>query len=139
NLLLGDNVEWKQALDVLKLLDEWQDFTVSHMTVLYANGPIASLAASYVLAMRQGPAPEVVVMRNSIASFRELLDHEELPNWAIPFDALTSLDLMQPFTSSATNDIHSWILDPLDSTHAKTAVPPKVKVTTMENFVSSDW
>ena len=148
SLLLGDNVGWKQAFDGLSLLDKWHASIAGHFAALYANGPIAALAASYVVSMRQGAAPEWVVMRNGFTSFRELLDrvptlegkgNNEIPYWSIPFNALSSMDLMHPFESSATNDIHSWILDPLDPVIAKTAVPAKVRVTTTEDFLSSDW
>jgi len=139
NLLLGDNVEWKQAWDVLILLDEWHEFLTNHFTALYANGPVASLAASYVMSMRQGPAPEWLVMRNGFTSFRELLNHPEIPDWSILPGALSSVDLMGPFSASRTNDVAMWIVDPLDPVLAKTTVPAKVKITSMDEFLSSGW
>jgi dienelactone hydrolase len=134
NLLLGDNVVWKEALDTLTLLDEWHDFIVSHVAGIYANGPIAGMAASYATSMRPGPAPEFVILRNGLLTFRELLDHE-VPDWAILPGAMSSVDLMHPFYDASTNDIHSWIIDPL----ANAAVPPKVRVATLEDLLSSEW
>jgi len=134
NLLLGDNVVWKEALDTLTLLDEWHDFIVSHVAGIYANGPIAGMAASYATSMRPGPAPEFVILRNGLLTFRELLDHE-VPDWAILPGAMSSVDLMHPFYDASTNDIHSWIIDPL----ANAAVPPKVRVATLEELLSSEW
>jgi dienelactone hydrolase len=134
NLLLGDNVVWKEALDTLTLLDEWHDFVVSHVAGIYANGPIAGMAASYATSMRPGPAPEFVILRNGLLTFRELLDHE-VPDWAILPGALSSVDLMHPFYDASTNDIHSWIVDPL----AKMPVPPKMRVATLEELLLSEW
>jgi len=134
NLLLGDNVVWKEALDTLTLLDEWHDFIVSHVAGIYANGSTAGMAASYAMLMRLGPAPEFVVLRNGLLTFRDLLDHE-VPDWAILPGALSSVDLMHPFYDASTNDIHSWIVDPL----SKVAVPPKMRVVTLEELLSSEW
>lgn len=144
NLLLGDNLGWKQAYDTLGLLDEWHEGQQSHIAVLYANGPVATLVASFVMSMRQGPAPELVVLRNGLTSFRELLNqtaspdggNNEIPYWAIPVGALTSVDMIRPFFEDSTNDIHSWILDPAV---AKTTVPAKVRVATTDEFLASEW
>ncbi len=133
-MLLGDNLGWKEGFDALGLVDEWHEGQASHISGLYANGPVASLVAGYVMSMRQGPAPEFAVFRNGLTSYRELLD-PEVPDWAILPRALFSVDMMQPFYDSSTNDVHSWIVDPL----SKASVPPKVHVVTLEELLSSEW
>jgi hypothetical protein len=142
NLLLGDNLGWEEAYDVLGLLDEWHEGQQSHISGFYANGPIASLVAGYVMSMRKGPAPEWIVLRNNLVSFREMLDRpggNQPPYWPIPFNALSSVDLMHPFFDTSTNNLHSWIVDPLDPALTKTKVPAKVRLTTLDEFLASDW
>ena len=81
-----------------------------------------------------GTGAQFAVFRNGLTSYRELLDRE-VPDWAILPRALFSVDMMQPFYDSSTNDVHSWIVDPL----SKASVPPKVHVVTLEELLSSEW
>lgn len=143
NLLLGDNVVWEQAFDTLSLLDETHRGS-GHFIALYANGPVASMAASYVAAMMHGSTPAVMIMRNGFITYREMLTRvptlngagdNEIPYWSIPFGVLPATDLMRPFNEPGTSDLHSWIVDPL----SKMPVPPKVHVATLEELLSSDW
>ena len=143
NLLLGENVVWKQAFDTLSLLDETHKGS-GHFIALYANGPVATMAASYIASMMHGSTPAVIVMRNGFISYRELLTRvptlngageNEIPYWSIPFGVLPATDPMQPFHEASTNDIHSWIVDPL----SKASVPQKVHVVTLEDLLSSEW
>ena len=73
SLMLGENVTWRQALDILRLVRRiGGEKAPFGGTILYARGPIASLAASYVAAVTDKTEIGQVVLRDAPSSFQEL-------------------------------------------------------------------
>jgi hypothetical protein len=147
NLLLADNPIWKSAWDALTLIDEWAVFQPSHHVGLYASGPIASLAASYVMLMHDGEAPDWAVLRHGLGTRRELLNlraspeggsAENLPYWAFPFASLYGEDIV-PSLYDSRGTSRTWIIDPLSPVQANQVQSGPVQEVTTDQFIKADW
>jgi hypothetical protein len=90
SLLLGENLAWRQAADILRLLRHVGGAESRYPTGLYARGRNMSIAASYVAAIANRRELEWTVLRDAASTFRELTD---VAPSVVPFDVAKSFDI----------------------------------------------
>ena len=166
SLLLGENFVWRQGWDIRRIA-EFAATTMTHRVALYARGHNAALATTYAVAAAQGAAPDWVVLREGFISFRQFLERprsmpasfllqpddsrerrrsafdREIPHAYLVFDALSSFDLPQLLVRAKAKTIvvdpinGDW--EPMSSSQAREMLPAPVRISSMDEFLRSDW
>lgn len=90
SLLLGENLVWRQASDISRIV-ALVSSNPSHHIAMYARGKDAGLAAAYVAASAESSTlPEWIVLRDAVTTFSTATNVQ--PHFW-PFDALSAFDI----------------------------------------------
>ena len=136
SLLLGENFVWRQARDIQLLLNGLY-FRAGALRAVYARGPYSSLAASYAIWLTHSQDLVWAVLRGSYTSVRQFLESPaRLPVDYFAFGALRSLDIPQMLADVSTKTL---LIDPVDPARAGTSQSARIRVTTVQQFLSDAW
>ena len=146
SLLLGENFIWRQAWD-LRLLLDLEEGWINSPFALYARGRNASLVATYALSINTSDDKlKWVLLREGFSSLKQFFqypsmlkappDDQSIPYGFFAFGALRSLDIPQLLSRAKTR---AFIIDPVDAQPAAAAQSYNVRLTTIEEFTTSDW
>ena len=167
SLLLGENFVWRQGWDIRRIVEYAIDLTATHRVGLYARGHNASLAAAYAVGTTKSAAPQWAVLRDGFVSFRQFFDRprsleasfrlqaddireqrktaydQEIPHEYFAFGALQAPDLPQLLAGAKAK---TFLIDPINgdwermnAQQTRALISPPVRLTTMEEFMRSDW
>jgi dienelactone hydrolase len=167
SLLLGENFVWRQGWDIRRIVEFVAQGSITHRVALSARGHNAALAAAYAVGTTQSAAPEWAVLRGGFVSFRQFFERprsleasfrlqrddvreqrktafdQEIPHDYFAFGMLQAADLPQLLGGAKAR---TFIIDPINGDweamglqQARTMLPDRVRLTTVEEFVRGDW
>ena len=164
SLLLGENFVWRQGWEIRRIA-EFATGPANRNVALYARGHNAALAATYAICSVEDGTLAWSVLRGGFVSYRQFIERpqsllasfrlqpaderqrrttgfdREIPHEYFPFGALESMDLPELIENARTRATliepinGDWL--PMEPAEVPRALRPRVS--TMEDFLKSDW